>query len=798
MEDRKPPRIRDIEKEERARQKKIEEKRKLMRNFKVKANIIRSVSICLILLLSTVVLYIKVVHGEEYEKQAVIQPTTQENEQILAAKRGDILDRTGKSLAVSASVYNVFVDIKVLNDQNEKSKNKDLIDKTANELYALIEYPVEDFKKLFAKNSDGTLVNNTNYYVIKKEISNTTATAIKDKKLTGIHLEELGKRVYPYNNIASQTIGFIGGDGKNSNWGLENYYDSELTGIDGRYFVSYDANNSVKKIEVEPIKGNTISTTLDATMQQFCDELVDKYGAQHGAKNAAIVIMKPDTGEIITMSEYPRFNNNFPGKLDYVSDPNFAKVDETLPDTEKGDHIYNLWKNFNVSDTFEPGSIFKPVTVAAALEENIISNNDVFFCNGYKTFPDGTRVKCWVYDSTGGGHGKQNVEEALANSCNVAMMEIGDKMGADVFSKYQQDFGFGVKTGIDLPGEEDAKNLVYGANELNEVELATGSFGQGFNSTTLQDLVAFNATINGGYIVKPYVVSDILDSIGKVVYHREPQVLRQVISKQTSDIVRKDLAGTVTYGTGKNLAINGYSIGGKTGTAEQIPRGSGKYAVSFVGYLPLNNPQYIALGVINEPNDYVTKHTSAVPMMKEVFEKLINYYNIQSDSASVATNSVDKVFIKDYTGDVVSAVADINSKGYNYEISGSGDRVYKQIPNKNQPIDANTTVILYVDASSEEVMSQMVEVPDLVGLDLNAAGKTLEELGFDVVASNGSSVDSMSSVSHAPAEKTAEKENSNIETKEDDIKEVEYTVIRQMPKKGISLPKNTQIRLIYK
>ncbi len=783
MAEKKQVKIIDPEREERIRK----QKQRQLNSIKSKERLLRLASLLLILFLCGRILFIKIVHGEDWEKAAVVQQTTQENEQTLTANRGDILDRTGKSLAISTSVYTVFADIVVINQQNELSKEKTMINETAIAMEELLGFPSSDFKAAFAKDATGNLINKNYYFVLKKEVPLEIATQIEERKLVGIHLEEVGKRVYPYNNIAAQTIGFIGGDGKYSNWGLENYYDDELTGTDGRYFVSYDDNKNVRKYEVEPIKGNTLLTTLDATMQQFCDELVDKYGAQHGAKNASIVIMKPNTGEIVAMSEYPRFDNNFPGKLELITDPTFASTYDTLDDTQKGESIYKLWKNFNVADTFEPGSIFKPVTIAMALEEGIISHNDVFYCNGYRTYPDGTRVKCWIYDSTGGGHGKQTVEQALANSCNVAMMEIADKTEAKTFSDYQKDFGFGIKTGVDLPGEEDG--IVYEASGLNEVELGTGSFGQGFNSTTLQNLVAFNAVINGGKVVRPYVVSDILDSAGKVIYHKEPEVLRQVVSKLTSDILRNDLKATMVYGTGKNLAISGYSIGGKTGTAEQVPRNSGKYAVSFVGYIPVNNPQYIAIGIINEPNDYVTNHTSAVPMMKEVFQKLIKYYNISSDTDVLADSSTSKTFMKDYTGDVKSAVMDINAKGYNFDISGSGDYVYKQLPNKDQPIDSNTTVILFVQESEKVDTTTLVEVPNVVGLTLEQAKTTLEEYGF-VVIDNQEITEEQKT--NAPVQET-------VPIVEEGITETKvYTVTKQMPNKGISIPIGTQIRLNYK
>ncbi len=782
--ERKSIKIIDPEKEERA--KRLEKKK--LNNIRKKENIIRLVFLCAILFLCGRVGYIKLVHGEEYEKAAVVQQTTQENEQVLPAKRGDILDRTGKSLAISTDVYTVFADVNVIFQESKKTGNSTLIDDISNELYEVLGYPTEDFKALFATDSSGELVNPTYYYVLQKEVPMATANELNDKNLIGIHFEEQGKRVYPYANIAAQTIGFIGGDGQSSNWGLENYYDAQLTGQDGRYFVSYDDNSNVRQIEIEPIKGYTLVTTIDLTMQQFCDELVDKYGQMHNAKNAGIIIMKPNTGEIVAMSEYPRFDINYPGQLGLVTDPDFATDDEALDDSEKGEHIYELWKNFNISNTFEPGSIFKPVTVAMALEEGIITNDDIFYCDGYKTFSDGTRVKCWIYDSTGGGHGKESVQDALANSCNVAMMDIAEMVGPELFAEYQKEFGYGSKTGIDLPGEEDANSLVYDADQLNEVELATGGFGQGFNATAIQDIIAFNATINGGKIMRPYVVSDILDSTGKVIAHREPEVLRQVISKETSDIIRQDMAATVEYGTGKNLAINGYSIGGKTGTAELLPRGSGKYALSFIGYIPVENPQYIAMGYLNEPDDYFTEHTSAVPMMKEVFQKLITYYNIPSDADRISESETPTTFVNDYTGNVVSAINDINRKGYNFEVSGSGDSVYKQVPASGQPIDENSTIILFVDDSGSEE-AELVEVPNLVGLSVAEAENTLIDLGFDVLSTTDEIVD---------IDETEIVVTESIIDENSEIEEPIKTVTKQMPKAGVTIPKGTQIRLVYK
>lgn len=782
MEDRKNIKLVEVDREQRIKR----AKEKQLKNMRDKAYFLKMLCIFLIALLCIRILYIKVVHGKEYEKKAIIQATTQETEQVLSAKRGDILDRTGKTLAVSSSVYDIFIDIIVLDEINESTEDVDEVLEVATALNEVLGYPIADFEALFEKDSEDNLVNNTYYYVIAEEVSSSVALEIDDLQLPAVHLEENGKRVYPYNTLASQTVGFIGGDGKNSNWGLENYYDEQLTGTDGRYFIAYDDNHMVRNVEVDAIAGNSLITTIDLDLQAVMDELVDKYGIQHNCKNASIIVMKPDTGEIVAMSEYPRFDNNSPGDLSSVTDPSFESDNDSLDDENKGEHIYKLWRNFNVSDTFEPGSIFKPIVVASALEEGVISNDDVCYCGGYRTFSDGTRVKCWIYDTTGGGHGAQTIEQVLANSCNVGMMEIGDKLGSKLYAKYQQDFGIGSVTGIDLPGEEDANELVYDSDQLNQVELATGSFGQGFNATPIQDLIAFNATINGGYIVKPYVVSDIVDSEGNVVYHKEPEILRQVISEETSDIVRNDLAGTVDYGTGKNLAIDGYSIGGKTGTAEQGVRGAGRYAISFAGFLPVDDPEYVAIGILNEPDDYSWNHTSAVPMMREVFLELIRYYNIPSD-VNPTTESPEAIFMQDYTGDVVSSVETINSKGYSFEISGSGSYVYKQVPNVGQQIDENTTFILYVSDNPDGSVKEMVEIPDVLGLSVEEAQESLSAVGLDVKLTPDDVFD----------ESAIDEMHVSSEIDEGEVEEEVKTIKKQMPKSGISLPKGTEVRLVY-
>ncbi len=764
--------------ERRMRVRKIREE-KLMKN---KTNLFRFIVVSMIFFLIGRISYIQLVHGYEYEQASVVQPTTKNTEQVLTASRGDMIDRNGKLLASSSSFYRVYIDIYIINQEDEKLEdtNKDKNKKeVAKALEEILEVDGNEVLSYFTRED----LLNSKYHVIKDNVAYSVAKELRNYKtedgnnLIGVHLEETNIRMYTYKSLASQTIGFISGDGGSNNWGLENYYDTELTGIPGRYFTSYDGSRNVINNEIEPIKGNTLALTLDYELQQYTDELAAKYGIQHGAENASIIVMGVDSGEILAMSEYPTFDNNKPGETGFFNDPTFQERFDLLAedDPERGDMIYKVWKNFNISNTFEPGSIYKPLVVAAAIDENIIAPHDTFQCDGFLEYDVDDKIlpiKCWIYNDSGTGHGIQNVEEVLSNSCNVGMMKIGEKMGRKVFSKYQVDFGFGTKTGIDLVGEEGI-DVIYKEENINIIELVTGSFGQGFNATALQNLVAFNASINGGILYKPYVVSQIIDEKGKVIKHNEPEVVKKVISKTTSDYIRRSLLSVVTEGTGKSLAIEGYSIGGKTATGEQGVRGDGEYTVSFIGYIPVENPQYIAIGVIDKPSDYETNRTSAVPMMREVFLKLINYYKIPNDlEISTLSDKNNVELVSDYTGkEVISIARELNNKNYNYILVGSGDIIKSQMPSPNSVITDSTSIFLYLEESDNA--PNLVEIPDIVGLNEEQSIELLE-------AAN---------LSYTVIKELSEEENTENEEN--------YVVREQIPTTGAKVPAGTEIKVYY-
>ena len=403
---------------------------------------------------------------------------------------------------------------------------------------------------------------------------------------------------------------------------------------------------------------------------------------------------------------------------------------DALSSEEQNTVLANVWKNFCISSTYEPGSIFKPCVAAAAIEEGIIENSDTYYCGGKKNVA-GTDIKCHLRT----GHGTLDIEGIIANSCNVGMMDIGDEMGASLFYKYQKNFGIGEKTGADLPDEVDASNLMYSEDQIRSTELATMSFGQSFNTNTLQILNAVASVINGGNLMRPYIVSQIVDPDGNVVKETKPEVVRKVLSQETSDIMRKDMVATIEYGTGKKAKIEGYTYGGKTGTAQQAPRSEGKYTVSFIGFIPVENPQYIAITLIHKPEYYADGVTTVAPMMKSLMENIIKYANIEPSYEVEGKQSAEneKVVVADYTGSALfDALADLDAKGLTYEVVGTGTNVVNQMPHGGTEVDSGTQVLVYVEEGENEASLLEVTVPDVKGKTLEEAQSALEGAGLTV------------------------------------------------------------------
>lgn len=501
----------------------------------------------------------KVVHGAEYEAAAKNQQINRYDITI-PPNRGSILDRNNQVLAISTTVYNVALDSLQLAEvaqQYPEEQEKTLT--TLCEYFPELDY--NTLKQYVTVNPEtGELYMNNHWKYLVKGIERSVKEELEAMNLKGVYFEKSSQRSYPLNSSACHLVGFTRGDAQ---WGLEGYYNSYMEGTPGRSFILYNGADSVVHQDYDAKDGDTIITTIDYNIQKIAEEVVAETAAEWPAKNVAAMVMDPYTGEIYAMAESHSFDLNNPNEIpEWETDTKYTENWDQLSSEEQLEYLNTMWKNFCVSDTYEPGSIFKPMLVAAALEEGVITPNSSFQCNGY-TDIGGYRIKCHLVS----GHGNINVEQIMAQSCNMGVIQIANLLGADKFYEYQREFGFGDYTGIDLPGE--AAGQLHSKESIGPTELATMSFGQTFNCTSIQVIAAFSSLINGGNLVKPHVVSQIVDADGNVVLENDTEVVRRVISEKTSAYMRTALKATVENGLAKKLEIDGYSIGCKTGTAQQ-------------------------------------------------------------------------------------------------------------------------------------------------------------------------------------------------------------------------------------
>lgn len=570
--------------------------------------------------------YINASDGEEYTK--IVLDQQQYDSRVIPYKRGDIVDRNGTKIATSERVYNVILDVKTM------LSDEDYVEPTKQVLKDCFGIEEEEVDALIEESPD------SRYSVLKKGIDYNTAKEFEaidedDENypdVKGIWLESDYVRTYPYNTLASDVIGFTV-DGNVGNGGIEGYYNTILNGTDGREYGYLDGGTSVEQTVKEPINGKTVVSTIDVQVQsivekyikQFNDERKNNATAGEGSKNTAVMIMNPQNGEILAEASYPNYDLNNPRDLSsYYTQEQL----DAMSDEEQLDALNSLWKNFCVSDTYEPGSTIKPFTVAAALETGALNGDETFYCEG-SLHIGGYDIHCINRE----GHGTQTLKEAVENSCNVALMQIGEKIGAEDFIKYQHIFGFGELAGIDLPGEAATEGLLYTVDNMDETSLATNAFGQNFNVTMTQMLAGFCSLINGGEYYEPHIVKQIQDENGNVVENEEPFLVKRTISEETSTLVKDYMRGVVQNGSGKLADLEGYEVGGKTGTAEKLPRSEGKNLVSFIGYAPQENPEIAIYVVIDEPNEYDQAQSSlAVQMASDIMKEIFPYLGLSKTS----------------------------------------------------------------------------------------------------------------------------------------------------------------------
>lgn len=523
-----------------------------------------------------------------------------QRERRIKAKRGRILDRNGEILAANEVVCTVSVIHSQIEDE----------DKVIKVLAGELNMDVEEVTKKVKK------VSSMEY--IKTNVAKDIGDAIREYNLSGVKIDEDYKRVYPYNELASKVLGFTGADNQGI-LGLEAKYDTYLSGTNGQILTLSDAGGieikGSREDRILPVDGQDLYTTLDVNIQKYATQLAWETMVKKEAKQVSIIVMRPDNGEILAMANVPEYNLNSPYELNY-------EPDEEETQKDKMDLLNNMWRNFCINDTYEPGSIFKTVTATAALETGVVGLNDSFTCSGATVVSD-RRIRC--HKTT--GHGTQDFTHTVYNSCNPAFVEWGRRVGTDNMYLYMGKLGLLAKTGIDLSGE--AGTIIHKQENVGAVELATMSFGQSFQITPVQMLRAVSAIVNGGRLVTPHFGLYTGSSDGSVVNEFAYSTQDEAISSQTSETMKKILEGVVSEGGGTKAYIDGYSIGGKTATSQKLPRGSGKYISSFIGFAPADNPQVIAMCLIDEPTGVYYGGTIAAPVVKTLYENILPYIGIE-------------------------------------------------------------------------------------------------------------------------------------------------------------------------
>lgn len=571
-------------------------------------------------------MYIEYTSGEKYEK--IVLSQQEYDSTIIPYKRGDIVDSKGTVLATSVDVYNVILDSKVLHANEEK-------------ISSTIAYLTQCFPEITADQVNQEITDNPDreYTVLAKHVSYEEKAAFEalmngeDTKdqIAGIWFEKEYTRTYPYNSLASAMIGFA--NATTGVIGLENQYNDTLNGTNGRSYGYLNADSNLEQTVIEPENGYSLVATIDTNIQSIVESAIlqaneemkqETEGQATGSNNTAVLVMDPQNGDVLAMASYPNFDLNNPKDLSaYFTEEELAG----MSDEDKMNQLNKLWQNYTISNTFEPGSTFKPFTEAMGLDSGSLRGDETYICDGSE-WVSGHEIHC-VNRS---GHGTEDLRGALRDSCNDALMQMVRAIGPANFAKYSREYGFGQKTGIDLPGEASTASLIFSEEQLARTEsnLAVSSFGQGFNVTMIQLASSFCSLINGGNIYQPHVVKKIVDGSGNTVQEISPVVTKETVSQEVSDTLRDYMYTVVSEGTGAKAAVEGYAIGGKTGTAEKVPRGSGNYVVSFIGFAPVDDPQVMVYVVVDEPHVADQSHCSQSSYIaKNIFSQILPYMNIE-------------------------------------------------------------------------------------------------------------------------------------------------------------------------
>lgn len=617
--------------------------------------------------------YVQLAEGEKLQKLAEEQQT---RDRTISPTRGNIFDRNLNCLARSASVATIGVVHAQIQDAEQVAK-------------VLAEHLEMPYDKVYQK-----VTKVVAFERIATKVDKSVADEIRALNLSGVKVDEDSKRYYPFNTLASQTLGFVGKDNQGI-IGLEVKYDAYLRGTPGKILMETNGKGERREdeveVRVEPVNGNHLVTTLDLTLQEYAEQAIEKAVKMKEAKRGAIIMMNPQNGEIYALAIKPDFNLNEPFT---INDEDAAQSWELLTEAEKQNALNQMWRNFTINDTYEPGSTFKVFTSAMGLEEGVVEENSMFTCTGSRTVA-GRIIKCWRSPRA---HGAETFVQGVQNSCNPVFIELAERIGPSKFYDYMVKFGFKSKTNIDLPGE--AVGILHSKANIGPVELATMSFGQSFQITPMQLLSAAAAAVNGGYKVTPHFGKAIIDNEGQTIHTFEYSEGEQIISAKTSERLKKILESVVTEGGGHKTYIPGYHIGGKTATSQKLPRGSGKYTASFMSFAPANDPKLMTLVIIDEPKGTYYGGVIAGPVMKEVLENALPYLGIKPDytEEEMKEEAVQKINVPDFVHlSVKEAKKKADEGGIKIDIQGNGTHVTSQFPLLGEQVNKTTKIILYTE-----------------------------------------------------------------------------------------------------
>lgn len=669
--------------------------------------------------------WLQIVRGEKLSREALQQQTS---DNTVSAKRGNILDRNYTVLASNATVETISITPSTL---RSSIQSKGLTDTAVSEkMGEILGIDPETIKGKINRQSSFEYIKKK----VDKDVADSLRTYIEESKLSGVSFVEDVKRFYPYNNLASHVIGFVGSDNQGLE-GIESIYDDELSGVPGRVVTTQKTagldTGSDYENYIEAQDGYSVVLTIDEVIQGYVEKHLEQARINNKLeKGAAAIVMDVNSGEILAMSSKPDYNLNEPFAITDAIRAEYEDIDKELKELEGNEYnekfnevIQIVRRNKAVVDSYEPGSTFKAMVASLGLETGAVTTKDTFSCSGSQQVLT-EKIHCANRD----GHGTQLFEEAVQNSCNPGFIQIGQKIGKSAFLEGTRAFGFFAKTGIELPGETEGVGFT--EDNFTDVDLATSSFGQSITVTPLQMITAISAVANGGNLYKPHLVKEIINSENVIIDSTEPEVVRQVISKETSETMCGILESVVSKGGGKNAYLAGYRIAGKTGTSEKLPRGNGKYIASFISFAPADEPKVACLVILDQPEVGMPYYggTIAAPVVKNIMDETLNYLGVEPKYNETEKEFVD-IEVPDLSGKTVEEAKQmLDLCGFNIRVKGDGETISDQIPKAHTQLAADSTIVVYMNGTKAE---RTVTVPDVRGETAAAASAYLMGEGLN-------------------------------------------------------------------